>query len=120
MMQSAFKPTLLTAPIENALDPLQSGIPVESIALDEVVEVRTQSRTYTLKGLGGKRVVIEGHPQHCPQPLEVTLIGSTWGGSLLRPDFVCCGMHLEYLHPMLGLVRTSRIRDIERHRPTRQ
>jgi hypothetical protein len=115
MMQTAFTPPArLPSWVADAIESLESGILVESIAVGEVVKVRTGSRTYTLQARGGQRLLIEGHPEHCPEPVEVTVIGSTWGASLLRPHFVGCGMQLEYLHPVLGLVRTSRIRDIQR------
>jgi hypothetical protein len=94
--------------------PDRSGIALESVGAGEAIEIDTVSRTYSLESRGGSQAVIEGHPLHCPVPVAVTVVGSSWGGSLLKPRFIGCGMHLEYFHPEFGLVRTSRIRGIRR------
>jgi hypothetical protein len=57
--------------------------------------------------------LISGHPQYCPQPVLVAISGSTWGGSMLKPDFVGRGMHLEFYHPEYDApIVTSLIRDV--------
>jgi hypothetical protein len=42
----------------------------------------------------------------------VRILGSTWGGSMLKTKFLGFGMHLEFEHPVHRTVLTSRIVDI--------
>jgi hypothetical protein len=50
---------------------------------------------------------------YCPQPLLVTIAGSTWGGSMIKVRFIGRGMHLEFRHPgYLTPIVTSIIREI--------
>jgi hypothetical protein len=65
--------------------------------------------------LGDGAALISGHPEFCPEPIEVRIQGSTWGGSMLKAQFVGRGMRLEYEHPLLRRTLTSRIIDIRIH-----
>ena len=38
---------------------------------------------------------ISGHRRICPQPRRANIIGSSWGGPMLRPHFVGRGMCME-------------------------
>src|SRR5690349_2382926 len=62
-------------------------------------KVTTQSRQYTLiRQLDKKNKpfwTIEGHPKYCPQATRCNIHGSTFGGSMLKVDFIGRGMHLE-------------------------
>ena len=49
--------------------------------------------------LGGSEAMISGHPEFCPEPVQVAIAGSTWGGSMLKLQYVGRGMHLEFRHP---------------------
>jgi hypothetical protein len=77
-----------------------------------VLEVETKNRSYRLESRGDGRVLISGHPRHCPEPVLVSIHGSTWGKCMLKVRFIGRGMHLEYRHPTRGVIRTSRIREI--------
>jgi hypothetical protein len=61
---------------------------------------------------GDYRALISGHPRFCPDPVEVIICGSTWGGSLLKQYFIGRGMHLEVMHPAHQRIVTSRIVEI--------
>ena len=57
--------------------------------------------------------MISGHPQYCPEPVQVTIAGSTWGGSMLKVRFIGRGMHLEFHHPAYSApIITSAIQEI--------
>jgi hypothetical protein len=78
-----------------------------------VLEIRTQHHLYTAQLLGGCSALISGHPQYCPQPVQVTIAGSTWGGSMLKMRFIGRGMHLEFHHPAYGTpIVTSLVQEI--------
>ena len=70
--------------------------------------VETANRHYELRVRQGK-VWISGHPLFCPDPVPVTVRGSSWGGSMLKVAFIGRGMHLEFQHPRHSTVTTSRI-----------
>ena len=74
--------------------------------------IQTRSRVYTIVVLGGRQVLISGHPEFCPEPTEVVVSGSTWGGSMFWSGFIGRGMFLEFQHPVHLNVRTTRILDI--------
>lgn len=90
------------------------GVLLTDVPPGGLLEVQTESRTYFVENQGGQKVLIAGHPRYCPEPVPVTLIGSTWGGAMLKPDFIGRGMHLEYRDPAFGIIRTSRVREIRR------
>jgi hypothetical protein len=45
----------------------------------------------------------------CPEPTLVTIHGSTWGGSMIKADYIGRGMHLEFGHPANLPITTSMI-----------
>ena len=48
-----------------------------------------------------------------PQPVQVIIAGSTWGGSMLKMRFIGRGMHLEFHHPAYSTaIITSPIQEI--------
>jgi hypothetical protein len=80
--------------------------------------VITQNRTYELLRTA-TGWTIAGHPRYCPTPTQCNIHGSTWGGSMLKMDFIGRGMHLEVgLAPQNGasgtrVMTTSPIVDVE-------
>jgi hypothetical protein len=78
---------------------IEGGVFLEHLAPATVLHIRTKHHYYTARLLSDKSVMISGHPQYCPQPVQVTIAGSTWGGSMLKARFIGRGMHLEFHHP---------------------
>ncbi len=77
--------------------------------------VWTQSRVYTIVVIDGAegRVTISGHPIYCPWPTKARISGCTWGGSMLKMNFIGRGMNLEFcteVHP--APIATTTIKDI--------
>jgi hypothetical protein len=63
--------------------------------------------------LGGSEALLSGHPEFCPKPVHVAIAGSTWGGSMLKLQYVGRGMHLEFRHPLYATpIITSPIQEI--------
>lgn len=92
---------------------IEGGVFLEALAPDTVLQIRTQHHHYTAQFLGEGAAMISGHPQYCPQPVQVTIAGSTWGGSMLKLRFIGRGMHLEFHHPDYSRpIITSPIQDI--------
>jgi len=91
---------------------VEGGVYLRDLSPGAVLAIQTRNRFYTLVSLGGEAALISGHPEFCPEPVEVRIQGCTWGGSMLKTKFVGRGMHLEFEHPVYHTVITSQIVDI--------
>ncbi|HYM10461.1 MAG TPA: hypothetical protein VEU62_07005 [Bryobacterales bacterium] len=94
------------------LSEIEGGVFLKDVPVGVVLEIETKNRLYRLENRGDGKALISGHPEHCPDPVLVKVHGSTWGKSMIKMQFIGLGMHLEYRHPRLGVVRTSRIQAI--------
>ena len=91
---------------------IEGGVCLDEISEGAVLEVETQHHWYTIVIRGRGRDLISGHPKYCPDPVPVSIAGSTWGGSMLKARFIGRGMQLEFRHPVFRTITTSRIVDI--------
>jgi len=92
---------------------IEGGVFLEGLPPDTVLQIRTQHHFYTALLLGEGAALISGHPEFCPEPVQVTIAGSTWGGSMLKMHFIGRGMHLEFHHPAYSTpIITSAIQEI--------
>jgi hypothetical protein len=92
---------------------IEGGVSMHNLPKGAVVEIETQNRVYTLVSCGEGEALLRGHPMFCPEPVRVSIHGSTWGGSMLKYRFIGRGMHLEFGHPeYVTPIVTSRIVDI--------
>ncbi len=92
---------------------IEGGVFLEDLLPDTVLQIRTQHHFYTAQLLGEGAALISGHPQYCPQPVQVIIAGSTWGGSMLKLRFIGRGMQMEFHHPAYSKpIITSPIQEI--------
>lgn len=94
---------------------IEGGVFLGDVPPGCCLELETRNHTYHLIHQGGCRALIWGHPLLCPEPVEVAVLGSNWGGSLLKTAFVGRGMRLEFRHPSHNVVTTSSILSIREH-----
>jgi len=95
---------------------IEGGVHLSNLAPGTVLEIRTRNRAYTLRYQGDNQAFISGHPVFCPEPVLVSIHGSTWGGSMLKEHFIGRGMHLEFRHPTYEPITTSVIEDVTEKR----
>lgn len=88
------------------------GVYLDNLGAGAELELQTENRSYRFLYCGGGSAWIEGHPVFCPEPVLVRVHGSTWGGAMIKADFIGRGMHLEFLHPNRRTITTSRIVEI--------
>ncbi|MBZ5621747.1 MAG: hypothetical protein LAQ69_23915 [Acidobacteriia bacterium] len=88
---------------------IEGGVHLRDVPPGTVLEVKTENRAYTIRYEGFGRAFISGHPVFCPEPTLVTIHGSTWGGSMIKSDYIGRGMHLEFGHPTYLPITTSMI-----------
>jgi len=92
---------------------IEGGVFLEGLPPETVLHIRTQHHFYTALLLGEGSALISGHPQYCPQPVQVIIAGSTWGGSMLKVRFIGRGMQMEFHHPAYAMpIVTSPIQEI--------
>jgi len=94
---------------------IEGGVYPNDLPRGSALAIQTMSRVYELVLLGDGAALISGHPQFCPEPVEVQIQGSTWGGSMIKAKFIGRGMRLEYEHPVRRRCRASPIVDIRVH-----
>lgn len=95
---------------------IEGGVFLTDLPPGATLEVETENHKYNLVNAGGGRAWISGHPDYCPHPVQVTVLGSNWGGSVVKSYFIGRGMRLEFAHPRLDMVMTSRILEIRQLR----
>jgi hypothetical protein len=92
---------------------IEGGVDLRNLPEGSVVLIETQNRTYTMVNYGKGAALLHGHPEFCPEPVLVTIHGSTWGGAVLKYCFIGRGMQLEFRHPAYERpIITSVVKDI--------
>ena len=91
---------------------IEGGVHLSRLSEGAALEIHTENRRYWLVYHGRGRAMLSGHPQFCPEPVMVRIHGSTWGGSMIKAEYIGRGMRLEFRHPDFQTVVTSRIVEI--------
>jgi hypothetical protein len=101
--------------INNAIieSEIEGGVFLHDLPPSTVLHIQTLHHCYTAVLLGGSDALLSGHPEFCPDPVQVAIAGSSWGGSMLKLQYVGRGMHLEFHHPEYSTpIVTSPIQEI--------
>jgi len=92
---------------------VEGGVYLHNLRRGSSLEIQTRHRSYTMVNCGGGLALISGHPEFCPRPVLVRILGSNWGGSMLKTSFIGRSMHLEFRHPKYRTpIVTSTIQEI--------
>jgi hypothetical protein len=91
---------------------IEGGVNVNELPPGSLLEVETQYHVYKVEYHNDGEMTICGHPEFCPDPVRVHLAGSTWGTPMIKVRFIGRGMKMEFIHPELGIIQTSRVRDV--------
>ncbi|HLK46949.1 MAG TPA: hypothetical protein VKT49_02380 [Bryobacteraceae bacterium] len=91
---------------------IEGGVYLRDLRPGAVLEIETMDWICTFVYCGDCEARVSGHPKFCPEPVQVYVAGSTWGGSMLKQFFIGRGMHLEFLHPLHQRILTSPVREI--------
>lgn len=98
---------------------LQGGAWVKDLPVGKTLKVTTRNTVYFIDRVaeGPEGLTIQGHPRYCPESEPVHILGSTFGGSMLKVGFVGRGMHLEFCltnnQDFRGSTITSQIQEVE-------
>lgn len=89
------------------------GIFLKDIAVDSTINIKTRNTLYTVRKTDSGET-IKGHPEYCPSPVNCRINGSTFGGSMIKIDWIGIGMHLEFfLADSEKTITTSAIKTVE-------
>ncbi len=91
---------------------IEGGVSLCDLRPGARLEIETMDWTCTFVYCGENEAWVSGHPKFCPEPVQVHVSGSTWGGSMLKQWFIGRGMHLEFLHPRYQRILTAPILEI--------
>jgi hypothetical protein len=91
---------------------IEGGVYLRDLAPGSVLSIQTKNRAYRMVVLGNGAALLSGHPEFCPEPTEVQIHGSTWGGPMIMSKYLGRGMHLEFERSENQVITTSRIVDI--------
>lgn len=108
----------LSAEINNAIAQSEKdgGWWLKDLPVNTPILVQTKNSVYGITKRetepGVYVYTIEGHPVYCPKPTQCHIAGSTWGGSMLKAEWIGVGMHLEVFLPGQGTMTTTKIKNV--------
>lgn len=73
----------------------RGGIDLTKLAVGTTVEARTKNSSYFIEVLGNGDYKIRGG-KHFPTTTVMGISGSTWGGSMIKLNWLAIGMHIEF------------------------
>ena len=116
----------LTPEINNAIreSELMGGVFIKDLPVGKTLKVRTQNTVYFIDRVseGPEGLTIQGHPRYCPEPVKAYILGSNFGGSMIKIGFVGRGMYMEFTLVTTGepkqaryhgTIVTSQIQEVE-------
>lgn len=102
---------------------LQGGVFIDKLPLGRSLKVQTQNTLYTIERREDG-LYMSGHYKYCPKPTKVNILGSNFGGSMLKVGFIGRGMYMEFYILDIpnrqrgivdghGTIVTSQIKEVE-------
>ncbi len=90
----------------------QAGVFLEETPPGSSVEVSTANHGYLIERSGERTAFISGHPEYCPEPVQVTLRGTRWLDSEIKKCYLAPGMRLQFVTQTGVSVLTSPIETV--------
>lgn len=72
------------------------GLSLEDVPIGKSFNVQTKHTLYHFTKIEINEYEVSGHAKYCPEPTPCVISGSTWGGSMLKLNFIGVGMYLEF------------------------
>lgn len=94
------------------------GIQLDKLTAGTCIEAQTRNTLYKIRVLENGKYMIEGG-FYFEEPTEASIVGSTWGGSMLKPRWLGIDMHMEFWHPSNrlgnghGTITTTAVRSLK-------
>ena len=75
----------------------RAGFFLEETPPGSKVEVSTANHGYVIERTGDRTAFISGHPEYCPEPIQVALHGTRWLDSEIKKCYLAPGMRLQFV-----------------------
>lgn len=89
---------------------MDGGVFYNELPDNAIVVVTTRNTKYYISKQKG---TIHGHPKYCPEPTKCHIIGSSWGGGLLKIEWIGKGMLFEFVLEGQEPLTTSEVVSVE-------
>lgn len=89
------------------------GVSLKSLEVGKTLMIQPKNTLYLIEKRGEDEFYISGNQRFCPEPTKASIHGSTWGGSMLKIEFVGIGMRLEFSVEGHRAITTSVISSVE-------
>lgn len=86
------------------------GVDVSKLKPDTRIKLRTQNTEYNITVIEKDKIVIQGG-RFFPTPMEGRLNGSTWGGSMIKLNWIGFDMRMELVFKE-GRIQTSPVKNV--------
>ena len=98
---------------QKAVNQQEKGVDLDALANGTKLEVQTTNTLYTLEKIDAL-FIITGGPR-LTEPQTIRINGSTFGGSMLKTNWLGIGMYMEFVlfKPEVKTLTTSSIRSIK-------
>lgn len=90
------------------------GVQLDEMDVGTTIHAQTANTLYEIKVVGKDKFRVKGG-RYFPEPKEVAISGSTWGGSMLKVKWLGIGMHIELPHPTksMSIITTSPVSSLK-------
>jgi hypothetical protein len=103
--------------LDSAINEKNDGFKFSELSPNTVIFVKTKSSnyeiTYNLSQVLIKGGILPDHTTRYPEPQEIEIIGSSWGGNMLKLDWIGTNMCLNFIEKSSGkTIITSLIQEL--------
>jgi len=100
----------------------KSGLNVTVLEKGTKLTVETNNSIYQIVVVEGREITLMGGMTkegdiRFPKPIRAMFIGSTWGGSIMKPDWIGQDMRMEIIIDPANVLNTSFVKNIEIESP---
>ena len=101
----------------------KSGLNVTVLEKGTKLTVETNNSIYQIVVVDGRQITLMGGMTikgdiRFPKPITVMFVGSTWGGSMIKPDWIGQDMGMEIIIDSDSVLHTSFVKNIEIESPS--
>jgi len=104
----------LTDEVNDAIEESETagGAHLDKLEVGKKLLVQTRNTAYLVERRKNG-LYISGNKNYCPTPRKCSIPGSTFGGSMIKLDFLGRGMYMECWIEGVGTVTTSQIQEVK-------
>lgn len=104
--------------LDSAINEKNDGFKFSELSPNTIIFIKTKSSNYEITYSPSSKTLIKGgtlpdHTTRYPEPQEIEIIGSSWGGNMLKLDWIGKNMCLNFIEKSSGkTITTSLIQEL--------